>query len=476
MFRRSGRLIRFAAMAFSACTVTAQTGLPLPPAAAPTTFIPPMQPDEGVSAGVVLKEPGICDGYILITADGTHETCLINHDGFVVHRWQHADVASKAAYLLPDGSLLRTVRKSSGDVGDTIQKLSWEGELLWEYRTDDATQRIHHDIEPLPNGNILAVVWERIPRDDYVAAGRNPDTVPDGILWMDTVHEIKPVGKEGGEVVWRWTPLEHAVQNFDATKANYGDPSEKPYRIDLNQLREETGRFNKLADWLHVNAVSYSAQRDEIMLSLQAMSEVWVVSHSTGGMVYRFGNPQRYGRGGAADRILFNPHDAHTIAAGLPGEGHIILFNNVSHVTEGQPPASSVLEVEPTLTDGAWPVPGADGRFPPPVKVWEYTGLPDARFYSPIFSSVQRLPNGNTLIGVGAPGRMTEVDAAGKRLWEFVNPQVTGKVKLKKLEDWNDLPPPPSNAFFKIRKYPPDDPAFTGRDLSPKFLLGNTAP
>lgn len=455
----------------------AQPAVPAAPGGAPATVIPPMELEEGVSAGVILKEKGISDGYTLISAAGMKATYLINNDGFVVHYWKHDVATSKSAYILPDGSLLRTMRKEKGDVGDSIQRLSWDGEMLWEYTTDQDMQRIHHDIEPLPNGNVLAVVWERIPKAEYVAAGRNPDTVPDGILWLDTVHEIKPSGKVGGEVVWRWSPWDHAVQDFDETKANYGDPSEHPYRIDLNQLREETGRFNKLADWLHINSVQYNAKRDEIMLSLQAMSEVWVVSKKTGKMVYRFGNPQRYGKGTDADRTLFNPHDANTIADGLKGEGNIILFNNVSHIKPGKPPASSVLEVRPPFKkDGKWPAPNEEGVFPPCETVWEYTGLPGAGFYSPIFSSAQRLPNGGTLIGVGAPGKMIEVDADGKRVWEFVNPRVTGKVKLKKLEKWNALPPPPANAFFRVYKYAPDYAVFKGKDLSPKFLLGNTLP
>ncbi len=439
--------------------------------------IPPLILDEGVSAGVILKDKGISEGYVLISASGMRSTYLINNDGFVVHHWNHRNITGKSAYLLPDGDLLRTVRNSKSEAGDAIQRLSWDGEVLWEYTTDQDVQCIHHDIEPLPNGNILAVVWERIPVDEYVAAGRNPDTVPNDVLWLDTVHEIKPAGRKTGEVVWRWSPWDHVIQNFDKTKENYGDPSKHPGRIDLNQLREETGRFNKLSDWLHINAVSYNPGRDEIMLSSQAMSEVWIISRKTGKLVYRFGNPGRYGKGTDKDRILFNHHDAHTIASGHRGEGNILLFNNVSHIVPGKPPCSSVLELKPPLTEsGEWPGLAEGGAFPPCEPVWEYTGLPDAGFYSPIYSSAQRLKSGGTLIGVGAPGKIIELDASGKRVWEYVNPKVTGKVKLKKLEKWNALPPPPANAFFRVRKYPPDYTAFSGRDLSPKFLMGNEVP
>jgi hypothetical protein len=97
--------------------------------------------------------------------------------------------------------------------------------------------------------------------------------------------------------------------------------------------------------------------------------------------------------------------------------------------------------------------------------------MPDAAFYSPIYSSAQRLKNGGTLIGVGAPGKVIELDADGNRVWEYGSPKVPGKVKLKKLEKWNNLPPPPANAFFRVHKYAPDYPAFEGRDLSPMSML-----
>jgi hypothetical protein len=483
MMKRRNKSLEIALMAgvvmLVSLAVLAQPGLPSAPQPQNpvATVIPPMVLEEGVSAGVVIKEKGISEGYTLISASGMSATYLINNDGFVVHHWKHDVVTGMSAYLLPSGNLVRSVRKSTDDIGDGIQVLSWEGEVIWEYYTDQIAQRIHHDLEPLPNGNILATVWERIPMDEYVAAGRRPDTVPEDELWLDTIQEIKPNGAGEGEVVWRWSPWDHLVQNFDEKRANYGDPADFPNRIDLNQLREETGRFNKLADWLHINAVSYNSERDEVMLSSQAMSEIWIVSKKTGELVYRYGNPLRYGRGVQKDRVLFNQHDANTITAGLRGAGNILLFNNVSQVAPGKAPGSSVLELKPPLTgSGEWQALGEEGRFPACEVVWEYTGLPEAGFYSPVFSSAQRLKGGGTLIGVGAPGRIIELDAAGKRVWEYVNPKVTGKVKLKKLEKWNALSPPPANAFFRVNKYMLDYEAFSGKDLSPKFLMGNKAP
>ena len=51
----------------------------------------------------------------------------------------------------------------------------------------------------------------------------------------------------------------------------------------------------------------------------------------------------------------------------------------------------------------------------------------DHRFFSYNISSVQRLPNGNTLITEGQYGRVFEVTTEGEIVWEFVHPE-DGKV------------------------------------------------
>jgi outer membrane protein assembly factor BamB len=50
--------------------------------------------------------------------------------------------------------------------------------------------------------------------------------------------------------------------------------------------------------------------------------------------------------------------------------------------------------------------------------VWTYRA---ANFFSTNISSAQRLPNGNTLITEGAPGRVFEVTSSGDIVWEYMN-------------------------------------------------------
>ena len=46
---------------------------------------------------------------------------------------------------------------NAGGVGGGIPKYSWNGQMQWNYRIANNTYQLHHDIEPLPNGNILVL-------------------------------------------------------------------------------------------------------------------------------------------------------------------------------------------------------------------------------------------------------------------------------------------------------------------------------
>ena len=170
-----------------------------------------------------------------------------------------------------------------------------------------------------------------------------------------------------------------------------------------------------------------------------------------GDLLYRWGNPFAHGGGDMLeDRQLFQQHDAQWIEAGLPGAGNILIYNNRNNVVREDEPAddeySSVLEISlPLREDGSY-----DWSAEPEI-VWIY----DQGFYSRIISGVQRLPNGNTLITAGVPGRVLEVTPAGEVVWDFLNPVPEGRKWL-----------------FRVRKYPAYHPGFAGKDLRPGPILG----
>jgi hypothetical protein len=73
-----------------------------------------------------------------------------------------------------------------------------------------------------------------------------------------------------------------------------------------------------------------------------------------------------------------------------------------------------VLEFDPTTLKIIWQYAPAEAGFVHPTD--------SNRFYSPFISSAQRLPNGNTLIAEGSGGRIIEVTADHRLVWEYISP------------------------------------------------------
>ena len=72
--------------------------------------------------------------------------------------------------------------------------------VVWEFDFASDQHLLHHDIEILPNGNILAIAWEAKTADQVGAAGGDPATMPPSGLWPDMVIEIEPQRPNGGRV------------------------------------------------------------------------------------------------------------------------------------------------------------------------------------------------------------------------------------------------------------------------------------
>ncbi len=445
---------------------------------------PPDRPGpDGSSRGLMRNEPSAFQGYTLFAPLRQTTTYLIDMRGEVVHRWASRFNPGNSAYLLPDGSLLRAARDPhpnfrGGGIGGRIQRFDREGRLLWDYAYADENKCHHHDIEPLPNGNVLVLAWERKTREEAIAAGRNPETIGEGgVLWPDHVVEIEPQGADGGRVVWAWHSWDHLVQDFDADKANYGKVEDHPELIDVNYdrgatrlTRPETQRLRGLgyiggddpdeaeadrggadrpgppggrggpdgggADWHHTNAIDYHPKLDQIVLSVLGFNELWIIDHSTttaeaaghaggragrgGDLLYRWGNPQTYRRGKASDQRLFGQHDVQWIEEGLPGAGHLLIFNNGRGRPDGE--YSSVDELAtPVDSHGKYVCPEGEA-FGPKELAWTYVAGDRRSFFSGHISSAQRLPNGHTLICSGEQGRMFEVTREGDAVWEYRNP------------------------------------------------------
>ncbi|RLD22015.1 MAG: hypothetical protein DRI69_02465 [Bacteroidetes bacterium] len=450
--------------------------------------------------GLILNAKGATKGYKLFAPLTSDVHYLINNKGEVVHTWK-LKYATGSAYIMDNGHLIATGRDpvsvvfAGGGQNGYIFEYDWDGNLLWEYKYSTDAHLIHHDIAVMPNGNILSIAWEAKTAEDGIRMGRNPDNTPKAGLWTDSVIEIEPEKPSGGRIVWEWHMWDHMIQNYDESLPNYGDPAEHPELVDINLgkplkviTEEELAQRkavgfaaptatvdNKGSDMYHCNAIHYNAELDQIAISSPGMSEVFIIDHSTnaaessghaggkysrgGDLLYRWGNPQNYGRGTEDDQILHEQHDVQWIPAGFPGAGNLTIFNNVAG---GGPkgPHSAAIEITPPMNDdGSYQTPATG----PTETAWQYTAPEPSTMFAPFISSVERLANGNSMICVGPPGRFFEVTPENEIVWEYWLPYYSDL----RLPDGSRPQPigPFTYASFRVNHYDAKHPAFEGRKM-----------
>ena len=181
------------------------------------------------------------DGYNLMYPHNQPNVYLLNNCGEIVHVWNDVDDfrPGNVAYLLEDGRLVKTKRPRiitndpiwAGGGGATVEIRDWDNNLEWSFTINDSLQRLHHDIEVLPSGNILMIVWELKNEIEAIQAGRDTALMVQDKLWPDKVIEVDPTNSQ---IVWEWHAWDHLVQSYDSTKDNYGVIAEHPELINLN--------------------------------------------------------------------------------------------------------------------------------------------------------------------------------------------------------------------------------------------------
>lgn len=392
--------------------------------------------------GVRVTSETVSDGYVLFSPIRSRFAYLINNEGELVHQWE-SEFPILSVYLLENGELLVAVSKLNNDfpLGGTgrIERYDWDNNLVWSYDFDRPEAQIHHDIELMPNGHILMSMWETIHPDDFAELGISEDNFSeeDDNLYFDILIELDP---GSNEIVWEWRMLDHSIQRVNENLPNYGIPAVHPELIDLNLTRRR-----QATDRTHFNAIAYNPALNQIMVSAHFYSEIWIISRETGELVYRWGNPEAYGRGLPENRQLYGQHNPTWL-----DNDNILIFNN-GHARLRT--YSTVIEISPPLnSDGSYDL-LVGSAFAPLDPVNEYRANPPESFFASIVSGAQRLENDNTLITDGPAGRIFEIDTMGNIVWEYLTPI------------WSPPEAPAPSVIFRATRYPVDYSAFSEHNL-----------
>ncbi len=304
------------------------------------------------------------------------------------------------------------------------------GEIVWEWHLWDHLIQDHDRSKP--NFGNVSDHPERV--DLNFGAGEGP--IAPMMATKDGVAKLRSLGYLGNSAA----PTAKDAPKPEPAEKTKPEPKEKSRSAAKEKSKSKSGpnrgRPNTNADWTHFNAVAYNRDLDQIVVSVHAFSEFWIIDHGTttaeaashkggrsgkgGDLLYRWGNPRAYRNGSKMDQRLFNQHNAHWIPPGLPGEGHILVFNNGSGRPGGD--SSSVDEIVLPVDSQGQYARSRRGPYGPVQAVWSYSAPKKSDFYSFFISGAQRLPNGNTLICSGANGTVFEVTPNKEVVWKYANP------------------------------------------------------
>lgn len=366
--------------------------------------------------------------YTFYSPKTTGKAYLVDMSGNTYHSWTFASntPTGYSSYLLPGGIVLRTVAKSGnyftgGPICGQVQKVDWDGNVIWNYVYSTTAYCTHHDIHPMPNGNVLLIAYESKTPAEVTQAGCSQSIT----MWPDKIVEVQPSGATGGIVVWEWHVWDHLCQTYNAAKDNYVTSIvQHPELLNINYKTQK--------DWMHVNGIDYNEALDQITFSSHNMNELYVIDHSTttaeaaghtggnsgkgGDFLYRWGNPAAYQAAGAT---IFNVvHNAHWVPADCPKANYLVGFNN-----KGGTGNKTCIDLINPPYDGYNYTTNPGAAYLPASFDWRHTynGTPTQNE-----GHAQQLPNGNTLITMSLNGYMYEIDSNQTVVWsKTINGTVT---------------------------------------------------
>ena len=129
--------------------------------------------------GLLINDTRAFNGYTLFAPKHNTMVYLIDNEGRVVNRWDTEYEPGQSVYLLENGHLLHCCFTKNGNFtrggeGGRLEEYDWEGNLVWEFEYSTDKVLSHHDIAPLPNGNVLLLAVEYKSQEECIEAGFDP--------------------------------------------------------------------------------------------------------------------------------------------------------------------------------------------------------------------------------------------------------------------------------------------------------------
>jgi hypothetical protein len=254
-----------------------------------------------------------------------------------------------------------------------IIKLDAESQLIWARQSWN-----HHDMFVDKSGKIYVLAQDKV---------RHPGFFNNEYFFDNTIEILNPRGE-----------LLDKISVFASfLNSNYSS------LLDFSRIVGRNFVMNGIRDPFHTNTIevfdgsqahhSSLFKKGNILISMRNLCTVAIIDPVTRHIVWTIGG------------IWFWQHQPV-----LLGNKRMLVFDNNPRLWNLDN-FSRILEFDPFTKQ----------------VYWQYKGSKQAPFYSSLQGSVQRLPNGNTLISESDYGRVFEVNREKEMVWEYRSPHTSGK-------------------------------------------------
>jgi arylsulfate sulfotransferase len=283
-------------------TTTALPSATLPTITASTT--PGMTPQSGVELLDLVDNIQVGQAIVAVT----------DLQGNVLWAYNPAIASGTGANgvkLLPNGHFLMNFSGEPDGVGSLLQEVDLGDNVIWSMTAAQLNQALaaatcsgcnitvigtHHDFAVLPNGHIILIAAQQ--QTLSLTGYTTPQTVDgDVLIDLDQNHNV----------VWVWNEFNHL------------DPNRHP---------------EGLPDWTHTNAIVYSPDDGDLIVSSRHQSWVFKIDYhdgtGTGNILWRLGYQGDFTlQGGTAPQDWnFGQHDANVISTNSSGTFQMTMFDN----------------------------------------------------------------------------------------------------------------------------------------------------
>lgn len=224
--------------------------------------------------------------------------------------------------------------------------------------------RIHHDIDVTEDGDVFTLERQGV---------RIPELNARRAVVMDYLVQLSSEGK-----------VKRRISFFDCMRNSMYAPMIERLRTRGDILHANTVQ---VLDGEHADRLP-AFKKGNVLVSMRNCDTIAVIDPDAEAFVW------------ALSGLWHRQHEPVLLHT-----GNMLIFDNL-----GLGNRSRILEFEPETQE----------------VVWEYGSGEAEFFYTRLIGSVQRLPNGNTLISESDNGRVFEVTPEKEIVWEFVSPYLAG--------------------------------------------------